>query len=416
MHPIRFHPTARVFILGITVTTLFAALVSAQESAESVSVPHHSAIADAAPRECPPVIDQLWQVPMAREHIGDSGRSVQWGGVLRANYLHDQRYEFTGTESTFGVESQLLGVFCEPAALGEFRVTAELYLTQPFDRNLLVDYPERESFQHNFEVDPLEISQLVLDWRCDDWTIRSGRFVTPFGRYHLPIFSNLREDTHFLRSEAILFRETGVMLSWDPGLARLDVAMTNGSDGRDTNSSKAVISRCGWESESWVAGCSVKWQDGIGSEGQKEFNNHAGVDWLWRRGRWAIAGEAIYDQHGMRRPGLPLDDITWGRSLYNRQLNIGFNEPIEGWGYYASLIYHDGWRTATIGYGQFFPEQIGEAIHDTATHRLLGQVQWSWTPHISNFATVFWENEVPVAQAGRERHGFYVLTGLQYTF
>lgn len=367
-------------------------------------------------REGMGAIEELWRVPIRYHYALPSERTFEWGAVARAYYLHDQRYEFTGTESTFGAESQLFGEFTEPVGGGEFRCTGELYLTQPFDRNLLVDYPERASFEHNFEIEPFEISQLALDWNCGDWTVTCGRFVTPFGRYHLPLFANNRGDSAFIRSEAVLFRETGIQVAWDPNDWRMVVAMTNGSDGRDTNSSKAVVARCGVDFEHFVGGVSVKWQDGVGSEGQKEFKNHAGFDWLIRRGCWGIAGEFIYDQHGLRRPGLGLDEITWGRSLYNRQLNVGLNQPIGGLGYYSSLIYHDDWRTFTLGYGQFFPDVLGDPIHDTPTERLIGQFQWSWSERVSNFATAFWENEVPNAQAGRTRHGFYLLTGLQYTF
>ncbi len=363
-----------------------------------------------------PPIDQLWRVPIGYQFSTSDGREVCLGAIARASYLHDQRYEFTGTESSFGVESQLFGAVCEPIAFGSVRFTGEFYLTQPFDRNLLVDYAERESFAHNFDVEPLEISQLTIDWSYGDWRTTWGRFVTPFGRYHLPLFSNNRDDSHFLRSEAILFRETGLLVEWQPEIWQLALAMTNGSDGRDTNSSKAVVSRCGVELENFVGGVSVKWQDGTGSEGQKEFNRHAGFDVLLRNGPWAVASEFIYDQYGLRRPGFDLNEITWGRSLYNRQLNIGRNEPITGVGYHTSLIYHDCGRTWTLGYGQFFPQQIGDSIHDISTRRLMGQLQLNWSSHVSSFATTYWENSVPAAQGGRTRHGLYLLTGLQYSF
>lgn len=362
------------------------------------------------------LIEELWRVPIAGRYCGPNGRTAAWGAVVRAGYFHDQRYEFTGTESTFGAESQLYGELCEPCSLLNLELTGELYLTEPFHRNFLVDYPERESFRHNFDVEPVEISQLNVGWSHGDWAFVCGRFVTPFGRYYLPLFSNNRSDAPFIRSESILFRETGLMLTWEPRDWSLALAMTNGCDGRDTNSSKGVVSRVGIDREHFVGGISVKWQDGQGSEGQKQFNNHAGMDWLFRTGRWAWAGEFIYDQYGIRRPGLDLDSITWGRSLYNRQLNVGLNQPIEGLGYYSSVIYLENCRTWTLTYGQFFPNQIGDPIHDTTTHRLMGQVQWWWSDHASSYVSTFWENEVPNAQAGRTRYGFYLLTGLQYAF
>lgn len=363
-----------------------------------------------------PPIDQLWRVPIGYQFSTSDGREVSLGAIARVNYLHDQRYEFTGNESTFGVESQLYGSVSEPLALGSVRLTGEFYLNQPFDRNLLADYAERESFEHNFDVEPFEISQLAIDWSCGDLRATWGRFATPFGRYHLPIFSNSRGDTPFIRSEAILFRETGLLVEWEPQIWRITLAMTNGSDGRDTNSSKAVVSRLGIDLDNFVGGLSVKWHDGIGSEGQKEFNRHAGFDLLVRRGSWGVASEFIYDQHGLRRPGFDLDEITWGRSLYNRQLNIGLNQPITGVGYYMSVIYHDGPRTYTLGYGQYFPQAIGDPIHDASIRRALGQLRWDWSKRLSTFATNYWENSVPAAQGGRTRHGIYLLTGLQYSF
>jgi hypothetical protein len=427
MVPLRRGPTVGLLILAVLAVAILASAGLGQESAEPTVGAVHVVDEREAERvpgnwdvgwegaECG-LLAELWRVPIGYERLSESGRYVRLGAIARAHYLHDQRWEFMGTESSFGVESQLFGTFDEPVAIGRIRLTAELYLTQPFDQNILVDYPERQSFQHNFDVDPFEISQLSVDWCFGDWTVTAGRFVTPFGRYYYPLFSNNRSDSHFIRTEAILFRETGLQLAWNPSALRTAVAMTNGSDGLDTNSSKAVVARCGVDFEHFVGGVSVKWQDGIGSEGQKQFNNHAGFDWLVRSGCWGLAGEFIYDQYGMRRPGLDLDDITWGRSLYNRQLNIGWNEPMSGVGYYAGVIYHDACQTWTLSYGQFFPESVGDPIHDEPTHRLMGQLHWRCGTHLSHFTSAFWENEVPQAQAGRARHGFYVLTGLQYAF
>ncbi len=192
--------------------------------------------------------------------------------------------------------------------------------------------------------------------------------------------------------------------------------MTNGSDGRDTNSSKAIIARAGIDLPGFVGGISVKNQDGIGSESQKEYNNHVGFDWLFRRGNWGLAGEWIHDEYGLRRPGLGLDQITWGRSLYNRQLNLGVHQPLTGNGYYVNLIYADANRTHSIGYGQFFPDPIGDPIHDSQTYRLQFQSQQNWTPHLAGFVSGFWETPLDQAQGGRPRHGFYIVTGLQYSF
>jgi hypothetical protein len=371
----------------------------------------------ASPFDCADTIaeiDQLWRVPIGFDTVTERGRRLQLGGLARVYYLNDQRYEFTGNEATFGVEAQFYGHVCEPIACGTVNLVGELYLQEPFDRNILVDNAVRQSFAHNFDIEPLEISQLTIGWTAGDWTMTWGRFVTPFGRYHFPIFSNSRTDTAFIRSEAVHFRENGLLLEWSPGMHRLAAALTNGSKGLDTNSSKAVVARYGIESEPFVGGISVKWQDGVGSESQKEYVNHVGLDWLLRNRCWGITGEVIYDEYGLRRPGFDLDDITWGRSLYNRQLNAGFEIPIRGVGYYAGLIRYDGRRTWTASYGQFFPESIGDPVQDQTVDRIMGQLQWSWGEHASTYLSTYWETGAEGAFGGRDRKSLYLLAGWQY--
>ena len=127
----------------------------------------------------------------------------------------------------------------------------------------------------------------------------------------------------------------------------------------------------------WSLGASVKSQDGIGSEGQKEFNGHYGFDWMFRISDTLIfCGEAIHDKYGIRRPGTSLDDITWGRSLYNRQLNNGLNQPINGNGYYFSLIGQQPRYDWSLSYGEYYPEAIGDLVHDTPVRRGIGQLGW----------------------------------------
>src|SRR5205085_7266157 len=129
------------------------------------------------------------------------------------------------------------------------------------------------------------------------------------------------------RYEAILLRETGLLVQWDSSNGVIQATVTNGSVERETNSSKALVARIGIDQPSYTLGTSVKWQDGNGSETQKAFNNHAGVDAMLRFGSWTLSSEAIYDQYGLRKPGTPLNDITWGRSLYYRDLNNGLDNP-----------------------------------------------------------------------------------------
>jgi hypothetical protein len=253
-------------------------------------------------------------------------------GLGRGMFYTDGRYEFTGQETSLTAEGQFLADWTRQADGWWVGLTGETYLTQPFDRNILVDDPLRASYAHNFELETLQLSQLFVSLGNDRWAVDFGKFITPFGRYYGPIYTNLQTDLPFIRGEAIRLRETGAQLRYQSGIWRHSAAITNGSQDRDTNSSKALVARAGWDTGVWAGGVSVKTQDGIGSEGQKEFNNHTGIDLSWTNGTLRLAGEVLFDQYGTRRPGLSLDDITWGRSLYNRQLNQGLYDPITGTG------------------------------------------------------------------------------------
>jgi hypothetical protein len=340
----------------------------------------------------------------------------EFGGLARVSYFNDQRIEFTGQEATFAAEAQILASATTVRPDWQYSLRSETYLTQPFDDNILVDLPVRRSFAGNFDEGPLEISQLYLTATRGSWSLDAGRFVTPFGRYYAPIQTNGRNDTPFIRSESILFRETGFNVRFEPGIYRMAFAGTNGSDGKDTNSSKAAIGRMGVECESFICGASFKWQDGNGSESQKEYNNHAGIDCMVRHGCWSFASEVIYDQYGMRRPGIDLNDITWGRSLYNRQLNNGVLNPITGVGWYLMAIYENQRWLNVLSYGEFHPETIDDPIHDIVSHRLLGKTSYRLTENLSCFVHCTFENSLQDAHAQKERKGVFLLSGMQFDF
>jgi hypothetical protein len=203
-------------------------------------------------------------------------------------------------------------------------------------------------------------------------------------------------------------------MQWDPGIWVLNAAVTNGGFQQDTNSSKALVARVGVDQPGYALGASVKYQDGIGSEGQKMYNNHAGVDGMIRRGPWTLSGEAIYDEYGRRRSG-SLQDITWGRSLYYRDFNHG-RKPITGVGYYVNLSYElPSWSLA-LNYGEFYPEQIGRAQHDATTRRGLIKVSHHWTPHFESYAVALIENDLPNAFDFSTRRGIYILFGSQFVW
>lgn len=366
-----------------------------------------------------------WIVP---EQLGYRNAPIRWDfseqsrlqlwNTTRSFYSADFRLEFTGQEAFFAAENQTLATFVFDDENWRTSVTSELYLNIPFDDNILTDFALRESFAHNFEIDTLQLSQLFLTVEQDNWALDLGRFVTPFGRYRAPLNTNSRFDAPFIRTESILFRETGLQLRMHPGVWRIAAAITNGSDGLDTNSSKAIVARAGFDNQTLASGVSVKWQDGIGSEGQKEFNNHAGADITYRssNGPWTFSGEWIYDQYGLRRPGTPLDEIVWGRSIYNRQLNNGLNNPITGNGWYASAIRRSGRSVLAFSYGQFHPEQLGDTIHDQTTRRFIAKGIFPLNPQLDLLATTIIENDVEEGQAGRRRRGLAVLLGMQFNF
>jgi hypothetical protein len=335
------------------------------------------------------------------------------GGKARGYYLNDQRIEFTGQEETFAVEGVVDGGLHQQVGSWDCQVETELFLTQPYDRNRLIDDPVRESFSHNFEIDVLTISQLYLAARQDDWYFAIGRFVTPFGRFYFTNYRNNWDDSPFIRSESILFRETGILAQFDPTGWCLTAALTNGGPNQDANSSKALVARAGIDQEFFAAGASVKVQDGVGSEGQKMYKEHFGFDAMLHRGNWTLSTEAIYDHYGFRRPGFDPNDITWGRSIYFRDLNKAFHEPITGWGYYVNLGYEGPFWSLAANYGEFYPEDLGIPEHDTPTRRGILKASRHWTRHLETYGVLMVENTLDDAFVGHDRKGVYVLFGCQ---
>lgn len=335
----------------------------------------------------------------------------------RGYYVNDQRIEFTGQEATFGVEGIVAGAFRRDTGDWALAVESELYLNQPFDRNRLREPQERASYLGNFEIDPLEISQLLLSARHGEWLLAIGKMVTPFGRTYFPLYLNDRRDAPFIRTESIQWRETGLLVQYDPGLLVLTGALVNGCEDMDTNSSKAFIGRIGLGGDCAAVGGSVKMQDGIGSEWQKMFNNHAGLDAMVRCGRATLSAEVIYDEYGFREPAFSADEITWYRGVYHREQCRAWHVPLTGLGYYMNLGYEGrcwGWL---LNYGEFYPLQnLGDPVHDVATRRGIGKLVYRRVAHWEAYLALMVENDVPNAQAGRVRKGGFLLTGFQASF
>ena len=348
-------------------------------------------------------------------HLADGQTEFHYGIAARAFYSNDQRIEWTGQEETFGVEGVLSGNARRRIGNWDTGVWAEFYLNQPFDRNILVDDPDRVSFRSNFDIDTFEISQLFLTARQGDWLFAFGKMTTPFGRAYYPQYTNSRADGPFIRTESILWRETGLVAQYDPGYWVFTAGVLNGGDERDTNSSKALIARMGIDTGNFVMGASIKAQDGISSEHQKTFNNHVGLDAMFQHGRFRLSGEVIYDEYGFRKPGVAFHDIFWRRSLYYRQQNEALRDPITGVGYYVNLdMFFDSW-TVSLNYGEFFPEQIGDPRHDETNRRGLIRLIRHTGRNTDFYLIGLIENELPVpAQAGTDRIPWWILGGCEF--
>lgn len=366
-----------------------------------------------------------WQTPPGRDHAyfvlptapTDGSPSWQVDFLARAYYVNDARIEYFGTEATFGAEGILAPVVRRRAGEWEVEAGGEFYLNQPFERNILIDSPERISHRENFVIDQFQLSQLYLNARRGDLFFAAGKMVTPFGRYWEPLYTNNRHDAPFIRTEAILWRETGVLAQWDPGNWVFTAMLSNGGPDGDTNSSKALVARAGYDAEWFSIGASVKQQDGNGSEGQKLYNNHFGLDAMVQRNGWRLSCEVIRDEYGLRRPGLDYFDIYWGRSLYFREINKAPWEPMRGTGYYINLAYDGPVVSGLVSYGEYAPDDfVGEPRHDRNWSRLIGRLVWHIAPGSDLYLTLLHENDLPNAyQANRTRQGDEILFGWQFS-
>lgn len=340
--------------------------------------------------------------------------AYSYGALARGYYMNDQRIQWSGQEATFGAEGALQGQVSHISGHWEAGLLGEFFLNLPYDRNRLRGPDERTSYLDNFEVDTFEISQLCLSIRREQWMVNVGKFVTPFGRYYLPMYTNRLIDAPFIRSESIKWRETGAMIYYDPKPLVVTLGLVNGSENMDTNSSKALVSRIGVDYDSFSLGASVKYQDGIGSEQQKTTNNHVGVDAMYRWGPWILSGETIYDEYGFRRDYDP-NSITWGRSIYYRDRYAPGHTPITGWGYYGNLTYQGQQWTWVFNYGEYYPEQIGDRLHDAVSRRGIVKGIYRFSTHLEGYMMVIVENDLPNSQLGRNRQGLALWAGLQYS-
>ncbi len=341
-------------------------------------------------------------------------------GLFRGYMKDDQRIVWSGLENTFGAEGVLRPSFVSRTGDWVVATEGEFFLNMPYGSSILSD-PQRDLYRSNFQVDTFQIQQLFVEATYNDLTVRIGRSRTPFGRYQSPMFTNSLQDAQFLRTEVISFFETGLFFRYRPNEFVMDLALVNGEGNLDTNSSKAIITRFGYETACWTVGFSAKYQDGISSEYQKRYSNQVGLDGSIALGRFLIYGEAVYDQHGFHRN--PADDPLFNplnlgvRSLYGRDV-FGGNEKsaINGVGAYLGVTYRADTWLMDLSYGNYQPGAIGVPTHDASTNRLLFKTAYVAARNLEVFLIALAENKRPADPPLDNAQPYAIWFGMQYGF
>ncbi len=336
--------------------------------------------------------------------------------AARGYAVNDQRIYWSGMEFTFGSEAAIRAELEKKITWGRLGVETELYLNQPFGKNILLD-EGREKFHPNFIADTLELSQLNVFFQTNNGnlTLRFGKGESPFGRYSFPVFFNNKNyGAPFIRSEAILWRETGLFIRFKTGILSFDVAAVNGEENRDTNSGKAGVFRFGLEGRNWRIGASMKEHDGYGSEWQKLYRNHVGLDLMLKIASVEFSGEVIWDEYGFHREFDPAD-IFWPNSIYYREIFKAYKEPVEGFGWYGNIKVEVDRFLLNLNYGVYEPEELGNIYHDNTIRRFI--LKMAYTP-IQNFRVYFsgvLENTKPEESWRQGAKGFAGLFGFEFS-
>ena len=340
-------------------------------------------------------------------------------GLGRGFYANDQRIQWTGVESSFGAEAVLRGSYSAAAGAWNMRLQGEFQLNQPFDGNMLADTPERIWFIDNCTPEPFEFTELYAEASRGDFRMRLGKFPTPFGRYVSPLYTNRRSDAPFLRTEVVHWWETGLSMQWTPGWFVGEVAVVNGCEDLDTNSSKAGIGRLGFDIGFFEGGVSAKVQDGIGSDQQKMYNKQWGLDLALKNDWFRVSCETVWDVYGARRSSFDPTASQWGGSIYYRDVYPGHDEGVEGWGvYFDALARWNSW-TINLNYGYYKPEELNlpsTPQHDIAINRTLIKLAYDFTPHFGVYGLTLFETDSYVAQEDRLRRGKSFVCGLEGRF
>ncbi len=297
-------------------------------------------------------------------HIFSSQLSV----ALRAYYRNDQRIFWSGLESTFLAEGRINFSMEKRLSWTKIRLRSSVFLNQPYGKSILVD-EERVKYLPNFQKESLEISEMNISLEGKNLRFSLGKFFSPFGRVYFPLLTNeLGAFSPFLRSEVVLWRETGVLLEWKPLFFDFAAALVNGEEDGDTNSDKALILRLGIKTRHISLGFSSKTQDGIGSEFFKKFNNYYGMDFLVKLRGVSLFGEVVHDWYGLWKPQGE-ERINWPRSLYYRDIFYKYKTPIKGWGGYMNFAVVGKTLELNLNYGVYYPQRIGNPYHDEPIKR-----------------------------------------------
>jgi len=333
--------------------------------------------------------------------------------LMRCYSINDQRIYWSGLEFTFGSEAEINAVFYKKTGQGKILVESQFFINQPFGKNILKD-EERARFHPIFQVETFEMSKLNLQFKIGKLNIKFGKALTPFGRASFPIFNNnLKYGSPFIRSEAILWRETGLFINFKPWIFSIDIAVVNGEENRDTNSGKAGIGRIGIELKKFKLGFSIKEHDGLGSEWQKIYKSHMGFDFWIGFSPFELSGEFIWDEYGFKRE-FDENEIFWPSSIYYRELFYQYGIPIEGKGGYINLKINLKKVLLNLNYGEYHPQEIGNIYHDNVIKRFILKTCWYPISDFSVFFSVVLENEKEEKGWSQGAKGIAGLFGIQF--
>jgi len=78
--------------------------------------------------------------------------------------------------------------------------------------------------------------------------------------------------------------------------------------------------------------------------------------------------------------------------------------------------YRDKDWSVDLNYGEYYPQEIGDAYHDGTIRRAIVKPAYSFTPELRTFGVGIFENKRDAEQWRSSARSVAVLTGLQYEF